>query len=93
MRRFAREVRRGDREGVLADRGMSRRATAEMAAVMPILAIALLALGWLALVPEGELALVEHGLMMPAMLVPMVFRLDLCTGRSGHTGHHGDGRR
>jgi hypothetical protein len=30
---------------------------------------------------------------MPAMLVPMVFRLDLCIGRSGHTGHHGDGRR
>jgi hypothetical protein len=27
----------------------------------------------------------EHGLMMPAMLVPMFFRLDLYTGRAGHT--------
>ncbi len=68
-------------------RGMSPRATAEMSAVMPVLAIVLLALGWLAIVSEGELALLEHGLMMPAMLLPMLFRLDLYTGRSG--GHHG----
>jgi uncharacterized membrane protein YozB (DUF420 family) len=71
-------------------RGMPRRATAEMSAVMPALAIVLLALGWLAIVPGGDLALLEHGLMMPAMLVPMLFRLDLYTGRSG--GHHGQGR-
>jgi hypothetical protein len=31
-----------------------------------------------------NLALIEHGLMMPAMLVPMVFRLDLYTGRMHH---------
>jgi hypothetical protein len=68
-------------------RGMPRRVTAEMAAVMPILAIALLALGWLALVPESDLALLEHGLMVPAMLVPMFFRLDLYTG-AGHAGRH-----
>jgi hypothetical protein len=74
-------------------RGMPRQETAEMAAVMPVLAIALLALGWLAVVPKGDLALLEHGLMMPAMLVPMVFRLDLYTGRSGHTGHHRQGER
>jgi hypothetical protein len=67
-------------------RGMPRRETTEMAAVMPILAIALLALGWLAIVPKGDLTLLEHGLMMPAMLVPMFFRLDLYTGRAGHTG-------
>jgi hypothetical protein len=72
-------------------RGMPRRETTEMAAVMPILAIALLAIGWLAVVPKGDLALLEHGLMMPAMLVPMFFRLDLYTGRSG--GHHGHGGR
>ena len=35
-------------------RGMPRRATAEMSAVMPVLAIALLALGWLAIVPKGR---------------------------------------
>ena len=69
-------------------RGMPRRKTAEMAAVMPVLAIALLGLGWLAIVPKGELALSEHGLMMPAMLVPMVFRLDFYTGRAGHSRHH-----
>jgi hypothetical protein len=72
-------------------RGMPRRETTEMAAVMPILAIALLAIGWLAVVPRGDLALLEHGLMMPAMLVPMFFRLDLYTSRSG--GHHGQGGR
>ena len=72
-------------------RGMPRRETTEVAAVMPILAIALLAIGWLAVVPKGDLALLEHGLMMPAMLVPMFFRLDLYTGRSG--GHHGHGGR
>jgi hypothetical protein len=65
-------------------RGMPRRATAEMSAVMPALAIVLLALGWLAIVPKGDLALLEHGLMMPAMLVPMIFRLDLYSGRSSH---------
>jgi hypothetical protein len=69
-------------------RGMPRRETTEMAAVMPVLAIALLALGWLALVPKSDLALLEHGLMMPAMLVPMLARADFYTGR---TGHHGRG--
>jgi hypothetical protein len=69
-------------------RGMPRRATAEMSAVMPVLAIVLLTLGWLAIVPKGDLALLEHGLMMPAMLVPMFFRLDLYTGRAGHAGNH-----
>jgi hypothetical protein len=74
-------------------RGMPRRETAEMAAAMPVLAIALLALGWLAVVPKGELALLEHGLMMPAMLVPMFLRLDLYIGRTGHAGHHGNENR
>lgn len=72
--------------GWMLFRGMPRRETAEMAAVMPVLAIGLLALGWLTVVPKSELALLEHGLMMPAMLVPMFLRLDLYTGRSG--GHH-----
>jgi hypothetical protein len=74
-------------------RGMPRRETAEMAAAMPVLAIALLALGWLALVPKSDLALLEHGLMMPAMLVPMVFRLDFYTGRAGRSHHHDGARR
>jgi hypothetical protein len=74
-------------------RGMPRRATAEMSAAMPALAIALLALGWLAILPKGDLALLEHGLMMPVMLVPMLFRLDLHTGRAGHAGRHPAGER
>ena len=48
-------------------RGMPRRATWEMSATMPILAIILLTLGWLGVVPMGDLALLMHGLMMPVM--------------------------
>jgi hypothetical protein len=59
-----------------------------MAAVMPILALALLVLGWTELMPMSDLALLEHALMMPAMLVPMFFRLDFYTGRVGHPGRH-----
>jgi hypothetical protein len=65
-------------------RGMSRRATVEMSAAMPVLALALLVSGRLAILPEGDLALLEHGLMVPVMLIPMLFRLDLYTGRVGH---------
>jgi hypothetical protein len=68
-------------------RGMPRRATAEMSAAMPILAIVLLGLGWLAVLPESDLALLEHGLMMPVMLIPMLLRLDLYAGRAGHATH------
>ena len=63
-------------------RRMPGRAIAEMSAAMPVLAVVLLALGWLAVAPEGDLALLEHGLMMPVMLVPMFFRLDVYTGRA-----------
>jgi uncharacterized membrane protein YozB (DUF420 family) len=69
---------------------MPGRAIAEMAAVMPVLGAALLVLGWLSLLPRGDLALWEHGLMMPAMLVPMLFRLDLYTTRHGE---HASGPR
>jgi hypothetical protein len=68
-------------------RGMPRRATAEMSAAMVIWAIVLLAFGWLEILPKSRLALLEHGLMMPIMLLPMFFRLDLYTGRAGHRTH------
>jgi hypothetical protein len=68
-------------------RGMPRRAIAEMSAAMPILALVLLSLGWMTILPRGDLALLEHGLMMPVMLIPMFFRLDLYTGRAGHAAH------
>jgi hypothetical protein len=74
----------------MAFRGMPRRPIAEMAAVMPVLGAALLILGWLSLLAMGDLALWEHGLMMPAMLVPMLFRLDLYTTR--HSQHEGAAR-
>jgi hypothetical protein len=69
----------------MSHRGMPRRAIIEMSAVMPVIAVGLLALGWAGALPMDSLALLEHGLMMPAMLVPMFARLDLYTGRSGHT--------
>jgi hypothetical protein len=65
-------------------RGMPSRATAEMSASMPALAFVLLALGWLAVVPKGDLALLEHALMMPVMLIPMLLRLELYTGHAAH---------
>ena len=65
-------------------RGMPRRAIAEMAAVMPVLAAALLVFGWSSVLVKGDLALWEHGLMMPAMLVPMFSRLDLYTSKHSH---------
>ena len=68
-------------------RGMPRRAIVEMSAVMPIVAVVLVGLSWLGVLPKDELALLEHGLMMPAMLIPMLLRLDLYTGRVGNTMH------
>ena len=66
-------------------RGMPRRPVVEMSAAMPILAVVLLGLGWLGMLPSGNLALLEHGLMMPVMLIPMLLRLDLYAGRGSHT--------
>jgi hypothetical protein len=68
-------------------RGMRGRPTAEMGAAMPILAIVLLAFGWLGILARSDLALLEHGLMMPVMLIPMFFRLDHYTGRTAHMVH------
>jgi hypothetical protein len=68
-------------------RGMPRRAIAEMSAAMPIVAIVLVGLSWLGVLPKDELAVLEHGLMMPAMLIAMLMRLDLYTGRAGHVMH------
>ena len=69
--------------------------TAEMSAAMVIWAIVLLAFGWLEILPKSRLALMEHGLMMPIMLIPMFLRLDLYTGRAGNMTHaaHAAGRR
>jgi hypothetical protein len=61
-------------------RGMPRRAVWEMTATMPLLALVLLTFGWLGVVDVGDLALLEHGLMMPVMLAPMLIHVGLYTG-------------
>jgi len=65
-------------------RGVRGRAVVEMAAVMPALGGMLLILGWLGVLEMADLALIEHGLMMPAMLIPMLLRLDVYTGRASY---------
>lgn len=57
----------------------------EMSGAMFVEAIVLISVFWLGLVPAGRsLFSLQHVLMMPAMLIPMLFRLDLYTGRVGH---------
>jgi hypothetical protein len=65
-------------------RGMPRRAVWEMSLAMPIVAGALLLLGRFGAVPMDDLALLMHGLMMPAMLVPMLLRPGLYAGHMHH---------
>jgi hypothetical protein len=71
-------------------RGMPRRPIAEMSAAMPIVAIVIVGLSWLGALPKDDLALLEHGLMMPAMLIPMLLRLDLYSGHTMHARHAAD---
>jgi hypothetical protein len=61
-------------------RGMATRPTAEVAAGMVVLAVLLLAAGWLGIAAMSALPWLAHGLMMPAMLIPMLLRLELYTG-------------
>ena len=63
-------------------RGMPARPTAEMAAAMVVLALLILAAGRLGLTAMSGLPWVAHSLMMPAMLVPMLLRLELYTGHA-----------
>ena len=63
-------------------RGMAARPTVEMAAAMVILALLILVAGWLGIVAMETLPWLAHGLMMPAMLVPMLLRLELYTGHT-----------
>jgi hypothetical protein len=72
-------------------RGMPWLLINEMTAAMVILAVLLLVAGVLGVVPMSRLTLVEHGLMMPFMLVPMLLRANEYTGRSGHMAHMAHG--
>ena len=68
-------------------RGMEWRLINEMSAAMIILAGMVLAAGLVGFVPMGQLPLLEHALMMPVMLVPMLLRADQYAGRSGQMAH------
>jgi hypothetical protein len=63
-------------------RGMPRRETTEMAAAMGILAILLLVAGWAGIAAMSTLPWLAHGLMMPAMLPPMLLRFDTYSGNT-----------
>jgi hypothetical protein len=65
-------------------RGMQWRPTLEMAATPIVLAILLIGLTWLGIVPSSSLFEWLTGLACPVMLIPMLLRLDLYTGRKGH---------
>jgi hypothetical protein len=67
-------------------RGHGWRPCNEMAASMLIPAAAMLGLLWAGLVTdEGTLMMLEHAVMLPAMLVAMLLRRD---EYSGHHHHH-----
>jgi hypothetical protein len=61
-------------------RGMDARALQEMGLAMVLLGVAVLVAGAATLIPIERAALAEHGLMMPAMLVPMLLRPGLYMG-------------
>ena len=63
-------------------RGMAWRPIVEMGAAMVVLALLILAAGLFGIVGMETLPWLAHGLMMPAMLVPMLLRLDLYTGHA-----------
>jgi hypothetical protein len=60
------------------------RPTLEMASTSMLLGIVLAGLGWLGILPGSSLFEWLTGLACPLMLIPMFFRSDLYTGRSGH---------
>lgn len=68
-------------------RGMEWRPILEMSGATIGLAILLLGLAWLSIIPRSSLRGWELGFCGPAcvlMVVVMLFRLDLYTGRVGH---------
>lgn len=71
-------------------RRMPTRAIAEMSASMALVAMGLLCLGWLGVVRMSATPLLEHSLMMPAMLVPMLWRRELYAGHAGQLDRSGE---
>jgi hypothetical protein len=58
-----------------------------MSGAMFVEAIVLIGAAWAGVVARDNLFALQHGLMMPAMIIPMLFRLDLYTGRMHHHAH------
>ncbi|HEX6551669.1 MAG TPA: hypothetical protein VF026_02820 [Ktedonobacteraceae bacterium] len=65
-------------------RGMEWCPTLEMAAAPIVVGVLLIGLAWLGIVPRSSLIEWLTGLACPVMLIPMLLRLDLYTGRKGH---------
>ena len=68
-------------------RGMAWRPTLEMSGTTIGLGVLLIGLAWLGIIPRSSLRGWELGFCGPAcvlMVVVMLFRLDLYTGRTGH---------
>jgi hypothetical protein len=59
-----------------------RRMIVEMTTAMVVLAAAVLIAGAVGVIAESAMALAVHGLMMPAMLMPMLLHHDLYTGKN-----------
>jgi hypothetical protein len=70
-------------------RGMEWRPTLEMAAAMAIPLIPIFGLLGLQLIPGASACGLYCIVMVPAMIIAMLFRLDLYTGRTGHHAHAG----
>jgi hypothetical protein len=68
-------------------RGMAWRPTLEMAAAMVLPLVPIFALLALQVIPGARACGLYCAVMIPAMVVPMLFRLDLYTGRMGHHAH------
>ncbi len=66
-----------------------RRCIAEMAGAMGVEAVLVIGAAWLGLLSRSDIVSWEHTLMVPAMLVPMLYRLDLYTGGAIHGAHAG----
>ncbi len=79
--------------GWMRFRGMAWSPIAEMSGVMIVEAIVILGLYWTGVVPNlavGNVSTLwqwQHGLMMPAMLVPMLLRLDFYSAGMHHQAH------
>jgi hypothetical protein len=68
-------------------RGMEWRPTLEMAAAMAIPLIPIFGLLGLQLIPGASACGLYCIVMVPAMIIVMLFRLNLYTGRTGHHAH------